>query len=213
MTTCVIELTKGRLTLVSPEDYEYLGQWKWHCGSAGYAQGGRKVGGKSKTVLMHRIIAQRMGLSLDGLNVDHINRDRLDNRRENIRVVTRRQNSQNTSGFKGGCSYDVSSTNRPYQASIRFNGVLYTLGRYTTEEGARKAYQKACAEINSGTFVPPSIRQVKGYYRLPGNPAKPYYAQIMINRKTIFLGTFATAEEAANAYQEARKGFRKNLPS
>jgi hypothetical protein len=57
-----------------------------------------------KTILMHREILE----ASEGIEVDHINGNGLDNRRENLRLVTLQQNRQNRSrgrnnqtGYKG----------------------------------------------------------------------------------------------------------------
>lgn len=44
----------------------------------------------------------------------------------------------------------------------------------------------------------------KGVYPT-GRPAKPWAAKITVNRRTLNLGRFATAEEAARAYDEAAR--------
>lgn len=84
--------------LVDEEDFEKLNQWKW------YYNTGCAVRGYPRRILMHREI---MGNPV-GKEVDHINMNRLDNRRANLRIVTRSQNllnrnkqKNNTSGFKG----------------------------------------------------------------------------------------------------------------
>lgn len=86
-----IEITSrhGQLHVVtvSEEDYGFLMLFKWRVLPSGYAATGRE------TLLMHRVI-----LNLqpgDPLQGDHINRNRLDNRRENLRVVTTAENRQN----------------------------------------------------------------------------------------------------------------------
>jgi hypothetical protein len=62
---------------------------------------------------LHRLI---LGLVPgDGLEVDHINGDPLDNRRANLRAVTRAQNCQNVVSFAGSTS--------PYR------GVSWSVGR------------------------------------------------------------------------------------
>jgi HNH endonuclease len=70
----------------------HLGRWHWRLPrSAEYPV--RTERGKPGNVYMHREI---MGLTPgDGKEVDHINRDKLDNRRENLRVVSRAQNVDN----------------------------------------------------------------------------------------------------------------------
>lgn len=81
----------GKFALVDDADLEWLSAWSWHLAPNGYAARGGSTGGRA---LMHR---QILGLEPgDGKQGDHINRDRLDNRRENLRVVTAAENSRNT---------------------------------------------------------------------------------------------------------------------
>jgi hypothetical protein len=82
-----------------------------------------------------------------GLEVDHINHDKLDNRRCNLRIVTRQQNNQNTrpktsstrtSAYKG-----VHLAKGKWRASIHTNGTTRQLGTFTDEVAAAKAYDQA----------------------------------------------------------------------
>lgn len=50
--------------------------------------------GKERSVRLHRFIME----APRGIEVDHINHDTLDNRRENLRLVTKSQNQQNIGG-------------------------------------------------------------------------------------------------------------------
>ena len=93
-----ILLTKGKYALVDNEDFDWLNQWKWSFDGR-YVQ---RVS-KGKHIRMHRLI---MNFPIE--DIDHINRNKLDNRRKNLRTVTRTLNlfnkpkqSNNTSGFKG----------------------------------------------------------------------------------------------------------------
>lgn len=100
-----IKLTKGKEAIVDDEDYDFLSQWKW-CYHNGYAKRNKeKIDGKRMGhIFMHRLINK----TPDGFDTDHINRNKLDNRKENLRTVTRGQNEinknirkDNTSGVKG----------------------------------------------------------------------------------------------------------------
>ena len=85
-----ILLTKGKYTIVDDSDYELLSQWSW------YYNGGYAVRGCPERILMHRVITN---CPIE-LEVDHINMDKLDNRRINLRNVTKSVNLHNTNAKK-----------------------------------------------------------------------------------------------------------------
>jgi hypothetical protein len=127
------------VAIVDDDMEPFLRPWRWRIASNGYVvrDAARKVGGARHTLAMHRIIA---GLVHgDPLEVDHINHNRLDNRRENLRLVTRAQNNQNQparSGFRG--VHRLPSGRWCARASI--NRQQHHIGVYDTEfEAARAA--------------------------------------------------------------------------
>lgn len=98
---------------------------------------------------MHRAIMERvLGRALKRTEkVDHINGNGLDNRRENLRVVTHSQNLANRSitkrtanRFKG-----ITQCKRTghWQAKIMVNYKTIYLGTYKTDEDAAKEYDWA----------------------------------------------------------------------
>ena len=79
-----------------------------------------------------------------GIVIDHIDNNKTNNVLTNLRIVTHRFNSKRkqgcyTSKYKG--VYWAKKENK-WVASIRINKKLYTLGRFTNEIEAAKAYQK-----------------------------------------------------------------------
>lgn len=92
----------------------------------------------------------------EGLFVDHINGDRLDNRRSNLRIVTKQQNSMNRVGNKGKLSrhkgityYKVSDR---WQVRIVANEKVIALGYYKKERDAAEAYNRAALKYH-GEFA------------------------------------------------------------
>lgn len=109
-----------------------LAELPWRLHSNGYVQS--EVGRKS--VYLHRLV---VGLKHgDPREADHKNRNRLDNRRANLRVVTRAQNTENLdpSGHRDGAS-DYRGVSRAQQggwrARVRGHGHEVALGVYDTE--------------------------------------------------------------------------------
>lgn len=103
-----IELTKGRVAIVSDVDYSAMLEHRWHCtqnfrrfkGKAykekWYARRRAKPtqGEEGGHKYMHRIVMERkLGKPLPpGMHVDHIDGDGLNNQRDNLRLVTPQEN-------------------------------------------------------------------------------------------------------------------------
>lgn len=76
----------GRTVRVDDNDFDWLNSYRWSV-TLWYAA--TTIGGRS--VYMHRLIMDPP----EGLVVDHRNGDGLDDRRSNLRIVTRSENSRN----------------------------------------------------------------------------------------------------------------------
>ena len=86
-----------------------------------------------------------------GLDIDHINGNKIDNRIENLRLVTRRGNQQNRKKHRAGrlvgACYDKTQHN--WKSQIKINKTGITIGRYKTEPEAHRAYKIACKHIRN----------------------------------------------------------------
>lgn len=143
-----IPLTQGQFTIVDECDRD-VDQWLWtahrsNSDSTWYAK--RTAWNPKRTVLLHRLIAERF-LPLADLEVDHIDGDGVNNRRENLRLATTKENQRNrkltvrnTSGFKG---VTWCKRTKKWLAQIRVNYKTVFLGYFITPELAHAAYIKA----------------------------------------------------------------------
>lgn len=188
LTKRTIPLTKGKQTIVDPEDYEELNKRKW-CSLRGdktskpryYAC--RKKNGRK--VIMHRQIMN----CPEGMEVDHINGDTLDNRKCNLRICTHLQNAHNsmsrigTSSYKGVCYKKV---NRKWVAQIGFMNGKKHIGYFTIEVLAAKAYDDRASEL-FGEFArlnfPKRLRRRNIYRWLMATNGR-VFAVIFIKRST-----------------------------
>ena len=138
-----IPLTQGQFALVDDDDFEELSQFKWyaqwnpHTQSFYAMRNIRLTNGKPATERMaRRILGLERG---DKRQADHLNHQTLDNRRENLRIVTATQNKRNNR-TKG---YSWHKRDKKFHAQIRVNGVRRHLGLYDSPAEARDAYLKA----------------------------------------------------------------------
>lgn len=220
-------LYNGNKTMLDDEDYDKLSNYKYYENNRGYAYRNLYENKKVKAVYLHREVIN----APSGFNVDHINGNKLDNRKENLRLVTPQQNSFNlrktqkkTSSLYKGVSWD--SKRKGWLSNIRVNQKNAPLGLYKTEESAALAYNEAAkmhfgeyALLNEVPYDPewksqliPNRRDGIGKSKYKGVSYRPKYddwqCHIMVNYKSIFLGTFKDEVTAAKTYNEAAIKYR-----
>ncbi len=93
--------SESAYAVISLQDIKAVSKHSWHVGSDGYPRA--LVNGKNTH--LHRFLINNPDKNKE---IDHINRNRLDNRRENLRVGSLRQNAfnkrlykNNKSGYRG----------------------------------------------------------------------------------------------------------------
>lgn len=172
-----ISLTRGQSAIVSDADYDWLNQWKWfasfHSRIGGYyaARGIRKHG-HTDIIKMHRLVVGAQPREI----VDHKNRNPLDNRRENLRIVTARQSALNkrlllASNKSGFCGVYWNSEKRDWRAAIRVNKHKIHLGCFDSPEDAARAYDAAALKYHEG-FAPLNFPLEAGGSTVKGRKTK-----------------------------------------
>ena len=106
-----------------------------------------------KMYQVHRIVYfMSTGINPENFVIDHKDYDGLNNKIENLRLCSMRQNnfhrrisSLNTSGFKG---VHFAKKMNKWQASIRINGMKKLIGFFNTPEEASEEYMKASMDVH-----------------------------------------------------------------
>ena len=128
----------SEMCLVDDYLYEMVKNTKWSLTNCGYVQGSLFGGNCS----IHRLV---MG-ARKGEEVDHINRIKTDNRRENLRIVSRSENVRNTVKCRRSKGASLHKQSGKWRSSIQVDGKRRFLGLFPTEAEAVAAYRAACAE-------------------------------------------------------------------
>lgn len=136
-----INLSSGKFALVDNEDYWFLRRFKWYFdGNYAYMQR------SGKNIAMHRLIT----MVSDGFVIDHKNRDKLDNRKDNLRICSHRDNNRNCMTKKTGYflykGVGQSTGSKRFYARIRVDKKPLYLGSYPTQEDAAMAYDAAAVK-------------------------------------------------------------------
>jgi len=123
----------GGIALYDMSDHELISQYKWHQTVQGYVR-------NNKSIKMHILLLQPE----TGAVIDHINHNKLDNRRENLRIVTVANNAKNKAKRKNVTSkyYGVSyaKADKKFIASFKNEGKDIYIGSFNNEIDAADAF-------------------------------------------------------------------------
>ncbi|KYD03484.1 hypothetical protein B4102_3402 [Heyndrickxia sporothermodurans] len=138
-------------SFVDTKDLELLNQFKnkWYpkwdkTTKSFYVYGHQYFQGKMHSVFLHRYLLN----AKKNLVVDHINHNTLDNRRSNLRLITRAQNNQNRKGAQVNSESGIRGVHwikkhNKYQAFIQINNKGIQLGLFDDINKAEKAVIEA----------------------------------------------------------------------
>lgn len=131
-----IKIDDNKYTIIDKDDYFIVKKKYWRL-KDGYAV---NVLSNGKTIRLARYLLHIDNQEND-LVVDHINRDRLDNRKENLRIVTQHENSFNASIGKNNKSgfIGVYRSRNKWVADIMYNNEKQVLGYFNDKRDAIKA--------------------------------------------------------------------------
>lgn len=146
-----VPLSHGYFAFIDIGDSNKIQSRSWYASrSFGGLYARTKINGRQ--ISMHRFLMN----CPSGLEVDHINRNGLDNRRENLRIVTSSQNKANSPGWKNRLSkYKGVSRHKDckvWNSEIQKDGNRYHLGYFKTEIEAAFARDIA-AKILFGKYA------------------------------------------------------------
>lgn len=212
-----LNLSQGKVAIIDDGIYTFAVKWKWYAKKHRYTyyavRAPQKKQGENqkKQFVLHREILKFIGKELKGFQVDHKNGDGLDNRIDNLRIVTHAQNQQNqrkkknpTSKYKGVCKH--------------FNG--YTVhvagiyrGTFKNEIIAARVYDYYAnilfgeyARLNFSDFpllkeIPKRIygSKFRGVWKTKNGK---YVAECRNKIKKYRSGTFDNEEDAAKQYDK-----------
>lgn len=125
-----------------PKVREIPGTWGFHFSRKGdrYASFSTTRASKKYAVLLHRHIMDPPGHA----QVDHINHNTLDNRRQNLRIVSRSLNALNRAKASG-----AHPSRQGWASAIMYRGKNIYLGFYATKEAAEFAHAGASMALQA----------------------------------------------------------------
>jgi hypothetical protein len=139
--------------IVDPKDFYELTKFTWSAYKTRGSYHALRLTGNDYSkchVFMHRQIIQSLNPEPctlpPNLVVDHINRDGLDNRRANLRLVTKAQNNMNRPAAKGSSKFKgvhYRRNSKLWHVSIGYNYKRIHLGVFDNQIEAAKAYDTA----------------------------------------------------------------------
>ena len=147
-----IKLTQNKFAFIDDKNFNWLNKHKWYAQKhrkTYYAKRNTIIDQKQKIIYMHRLIIENKLKRKIKSNEEthHINKNGLDNREENLKIVTKSQHRMMkekrkdcTSCYKGIYYH---KQRKKWHARIQLNGKCISLGLFKNELNAAKAYDIA----------------------------------------------------------------------
>jgi hypothetical protein len=130
--------------------------------------------------------------------ITHINGDNSDDRFDNLSLI--KNNTNGYSKTKVGL----------WQSRINYRGKFYCLGTFKTEKEATDVFFKAVDDISKNRFIHKPKMNVTGRKGVTKH-GNDFVAKVKFNGITQHIGTFETIEEAALAYQKAKREIEEGV--
>jgi hypothetical protein len=133
------EVTRTQIDLEDLVRVPLVPRWYFTSKAGGYAAKG--TAGERNLILLHRLIAA----TPDDLETDHINGDRLDNRKANLRNVTRAKNTQNIAhkGRESLRNIHWKESHGAYEVYVDVDHVRHWVGYFKSLSEAKAAAKVA----------------------------------------------------------------------
>lgn len=133
--------------LVDAEDAPFLKRFRWYIKKdkkSLYAASAARAFGKDTSILMHRLI-----MAFPGSEIDHKNRNGLDNRKENLRCATPKENQRNRvkpnrHGYRGV----FKGNGNNYGMQIQGDEKRFVEYGFKTAEAAARRYDELSKELH-----------------------------------------------------------------
>lgn len=148
-----IPLSKGKTTIVDDADAPRVSPYKWsalNVKGKWYAYSHQALEATGHRY-MHRLLTD----APKGLEVDHINGDGLDNRQDNLRLCTHRDNQRNirrSEPSRAGYRGVTLTPHGRYVARCKYLGRLLYFGTFSTAEEAARVRDKEVIKLH-GEFA------------------------------------------------------------
>lgn len=145
---CTMPVYDGNLkrtvdVLLDEEDYARFSGFKWRIDKGGYVRRNKWVDGHTKTLLLHRCILGIEWESAEKKCVDHINGNRLDNRKNNLRIVDYSENALNRHAVLTSTGLlRVSKNGNAFVARTTKDGEHVYIGSFATADQAEAALRE-----------------------------------------------------------------------